>query len=88
MLRVLVTGGLAAFGIYGFWDGAVTGDHITNPFGIMFLLLAALFWFGWKTIAGAFRSVKDESDIPILRLGSATIKGMRGGEHENRRSPS
>ena len=88
MIRLLVTAALAAFGIYGFWDGAVTGDHVTNPFGIMFLLLAALIWLGWKTTTEAFRSVKDESEIPILRLGSTTIKGMLGGKREKQRSPS
>ena len=91
VVRIFVTTALAVFGIYAFWSDALGGGHILNPFGIMFLLFAALVWFGWQTIREALKSVKDESNIPILRMGSTIIKGMedlnRGG-HEYRRRPS
>jgi hypothetical protein len=54
-------------------------------------LFAALVWFGWQTIREAFKSVKDESNIPILRMGSTIIKGMediRRSGHEYQRRPS
>jgi arginine exporter protein ArgO len=90
-VRIFVTTALAVFGIYAFWSDALGAGHILNPFGIMFLLLAALVWFGWQTIREAFESVKDESNIPILRMGSTIIKGMedikRSG-HGYRRRPS
>ncbi len=90
-VRIFVTTALAVFGIYAFWSDALGAGHILNPFGIMFLLLAALVWFGWQTIREAFKSVKDESNIPILRMGSTIIKGMedikRSG-HGYRRQPS
>jgi len=78
-------------GFYAFWGGAVTGDHLLNPFGIMFLLLAGFIWFAWGPIREAFKSAKDQSDLPILRLGSSTIKGMKNMKrdgYEHRRSPS
>src|SRR5262249_40184468 len=76
--RVLVTFVVAALGIYAFWDDAMGQGHVLNPFGILFLLLAALIWFGWGPIRESFKSVKEESDIPISRLGSTIIKGMTG----------
>jgi hypothetical protein len=90
-VRIFVTTALAVLGIYAFWSDALGGGHILNPFGIMFLLFAVLGWFGWQTIHEAFKSVKDESTIPILRMGSTIIKGMedikRSG-YEHRRRPS
>jgi arginine exporter protein ArgO len=90
-VRIFVTTALAVFGIYAFWSDALGAGHILNPFGIMFLLFAALVWFGWQTIREAFKSVKDESHIPILRMGSTIIKGMediKRSEHEYRRRTS
>ena len=90
-VRIFVTTVLAVFGICAFWSDALGGGHILNPFGIMFLLFAALVWFGWQTIREAFKSVKDESNIPILRMGATIIKGMedmkRSGQ-EDRPRPS
>jgi hypothetical protein len=90
LIRIFVTTALALFGIYAFWGDALGAGHILNPFGIMFLLLAALIWFGWPTIRDAFKSVKGESDIPILRVGSAIIRGMQDMKRSEpeRRQPS
>ena len=64
-VRIFVTTALVLLGIYAFWDDALGGGHIFNPWGIMFLLFAALVWFGWQTIRDAFKSAKDESSIPM-----------------------
>jgi energy-coupling factor transporter transmembrane protein EcfT len=64
-LKIFVATALALLGISAFWDASLGGGHILNPFGIMFLLFAALVWFGWQTICGAFKSAKDESNIPM-----------------------
>jgi len=77
LLRICITTALAILGIYAFWSDALGAGHVLNPFGIMFLLLAALVWFAWQTIREAFRSVKDESNVPIIRMGSTIIKGMK-----------
>ena len=58
------------------------GALFTNPMGIgyptgaLLLVCAALTWFHWDTISEAFRSAKDESDVPILRMGAKIIGGM------------
>jgi hypothetical protein len=76
--RALTTFVAVALGIYAFWGDAMGQGHVLNPFGFLFLLLAALIWFAWGPICEGFKSVKDESDIPISRLGSTIIKGMAG----------
>jgi hypothetical protein len=54
---------------YAFWDGALSGGHVLNPFGIMFLFLSGAVWLGWKRILEIFRSTRDESVIPTIVTG-------------------
>ena len=86
--RVSATAAAAALGIYACWANIFDAGHVLNPFGIMFLLLAALVWFAWEPIREGFRSAKNESDIPISRLGSTIIRGMSSarGQRPRRRS--
>jgi hypothetical protein len=86
-IRVFATILLAVLGIYAFWADALGGGQVLNPFGILFLLLATLTWFGWGPIREGFKSVKNESEIPISRLGSTILRGMVGvrrGERPHR----
>lgn len=73
ILATLIVFGLAA---NAFWSNAIGAGRFFNPFGIFFLLLAAIVWFAWDTIREAFKSVRDESTIPILRMGAKIISGM------------
>jgi len=85
--RMFTTTIATLLGVYGFWANILGAGHFLNPFGIMFLLLAGLIWFAWEPIREGFRSAKNESDIPISRLGSTIVKGMLGigrGEHPRR----
>ena len=78
VIRLFATIVLTGLGIYAFWGDALGGGHVLNPFGILFLLLAALTWFGWEPIREGFKSAKNESDIPIAaRLGSTIVRGMK-----------
>ena len=61
---------------YAFWGDALGTGYLINPFGIIFLLLAAVTWFKWEAVREGFRSAKDESNIPIIRLNSKVIGGM------------
>jgi hypothetical protein len=63
--------------IYAFWTDAFGGGHILNPSGIAFLFLTAAVWFAWEPITAASRSLSAVSNIPIIRLGSNIIRGMR-----------
>ena len=79
----LIMFGLA---IDAFWSNALGAGHFFNPFGVLFLFVAALVWFAWKPISEAFKSVKDESDIPIIRMGSKIIAGMANPPQKRRHS--
>jgi len=85
--RIFTTTIATLLGVYAFWANILGAGHFLNPFGIMFLLLAGLIWFAWEPIREGFRSAKNESEIPISRLGSTIVKGMLGigrGEHPRR----
>ncbi|HEY7540168.1 MAG TPA: hypothetical protein VIF11_08515 [Methylomirabilota bacterium] len=84
VIRVIATMVVAALGIYAFWGDAMGSGRVFNPFGILFLLLAGLIWFAWGPIREGFRSAKDESELPILRLGSTIIKGMKTSKRGER----
>jgi hypothetical protein len=75
-LKILTTLIILGLGVTAFWSDALGGGLFFNPVGILFLFLAALMWFAWGPINNAFKSVKDESNIPILRMGSKIIGGM------------
>ena len=77
LARVLVTAIALLLALYGFWGDILGAGHILNPFGVLFLLLAALVWFAWEPIRDGFLAAKNESEIPISRLGAAIIRGMR-----------
>jgi len=49
---------------------------IGYPTAALLLLFAALVWFQWDVISEGFRSAKDESNVPILRMGAKIIGGM------------
>ena len=62
---------LLAFG--AFWGNAIGEGYSV---GAVCLVVAAIVWFKWEVIRLAFGSVKDESNIPILRMGFKMIQGM------------
>ena len=72
---------LLAFG--AFWGNALGAGYLINPFGILFLFLAAVTWFKWEAIREAFRPAKDESNIPTIDA----IAGQIGGMFSQRQRP-
>jgi hypothetical protein len=62
---------LLAFG--AFWGDAIGAGYSVAP---VCLVVAAIVWFKWEIIRQAFGSVKDESNLPILRMGYKIIQGM------------
>ncbi|MGH7111674.1 MAG: hypothetical protein ACREFK_14750 [Stellaceae bacterium] len=84
--RIFVTLVMFFLAIYAFWSGAFGEGHVFNPFGILFLGLTAIIWFAWETVRDAFRTAKNESDIPIIRMGFPIIKGMMRPPRDHHRS--
>jgi hypothetical protein len=82
IIRVLITAIALLLAGYAFWDGTLSGGHILNPFGILFLFFSGAVWFGWERIREIFRSTRDESVIPTI------VKGMGKRAPPPRRSSS
>ena len=74
--KLIATTVLLLLALYAFWGNALGAGYLINPFGILFLFLAAVTWFKWEAVREGFRSAKDESNIPIIRLSSKIIGGM------------
>ena len=86
--RLMATTILLLLAFYAFWDNVLDAGRI-NFFGILFLFFAAMAWFKWEAILDAFSAVKGESELPIIRLASKIIGGMRTlGHGPPRRPPS
>jgi len=85
--RVLVTAIPLLLALYGFWGDILGAGHVLNPFGVLFLLLGALVWFAWEPIREGFWAAKNESEIPISRLGATIIRGMRRVRPRRRSDP-
>jgi len=87
--RLITTLLLLFLAFYAFWGNALGAGRI-NPFGFLFLLLAAIVWWNWETIKEAFRVVRGESDMPIIRLSARVIDGIGGllRKEQPRRSSS
>ncbi|MBV9017811.1 MAG: hypothetical protein JO058_19350 [Alphaproteobacteria bacterium] len=83
--RLLATITLLLLALGAFWGDALGAGYIV---GAVFVCLAAATWVQWEAIRQAFRSARDESDIPIIRLTSKAIGGMFRQEPFRRRSPS
>ena len=86
IVRISTTLIIFGLGIDAFWSNALGAGHYFDPFGVLFLFVTALVWFAWKPISEAFKSVKDESDIPIIRMGSKIIAGMTSPPPTHRHS--
>ena len=75
--RILVTAAAVLLGLYAFWADVLGQGHFMNPCGWIFLVLAALIWFGWEPFREGFTLAKNESELPIFpRLGAKIVSGM------------
>jgi hypothetical protein len=83
--RLLATMTISLLAFAASWGDALGEGYII---GAVFVCLAAATWLKWEAIGQAFRSARDESDIPIIRLTSKAIGGMFRQEPPRRHSPS
>lgn len=88
LVRILVTALVVVLAFGAFWGNALDAGYILNPFGILFLFLAAIIWFMWEPLRDGFITAKDELNIPIIRMGSAIIGGLRRTTPQRRTSGS
>jgi hypothetical protein len=89
IIRVLMTAMALLLAGYAFWDGALSGGHVLNPFGILFLFLSGGIWLGWKPLREIFRSTRDEPVIPTIAAGAMwLVTGMGKRAPPSRQSSS
>ena len=72
--RIVATAIVLILAFGALWWGAM--DALSMSIGIILFLFAAIIWFKWDLIRDASATAKNESDVPIIRLGSNMIKGM------------
>lgn len=84
--RMLVTGFVLLLAFGAFWGNALDEGYVLNPFGILLLFLALPIWWMWEPLRDGFISARDESNIPILRMGSAIIRGLSRAPRQHRPS--
>jgi hypothetical protein len=65
-------------------------QHLGAPFGIFFAVIAGIIWLGWESFREWFDAAKNESQLPIIRLGSMALGGLallvRRGPRQRRSS--
>ena len=71
--RFLVTTLLVALGLVAVYSNPFSIGYQT---GVLFLFFAILTWFQWGVISEGFRAARDESSIPIIRMGAKGISGL------------
>ena len=86
--RIVVTALVLLLAFGAFWGNALGAGYVLNPVGILLLFLAGLIWFMWEPLRDAFITAKEESNIPIIRLGLAIIRGLRPRSRQHRTSGS
>jgi hypothetical protein len=78
--------------LIAFAGGGPAAGGLLDPFGLLFLLVAILLWFGWEVVQEGYSqlsenggrdggggdrgSARNRSDLPVIRLGATIIKGM------------
>ena len=82
--KLIATSILLLLAFYAFWGDALGTGYLINPFGIIFLLFAAVTWFKWEAIRDALRPAKDQSNIPTIDA----IAGQIGGMFSERQRPA
>ena len=86
MAKITVTAISLLLAAGAFWGDALGAGHVFNPFGILFLFLSAVIWFGWGPIHEGYISAKNGSSLPIIRLGPTIIRGMSRAARPRRSS--
>ena len=81
-LRIILTVAAVLVAIGGFLGAGPTDGSPFNPFGWLFVGLAALIWFAWNPITGGLRSRTGVMDAFTRNmLGNFERKSGSGGSH-------
>jgi hypothetical protein len=85
--RIFCTVGALGLACLGFFDNPVAASPV-NPFGILFLVLSGVVWFGWDMIVAAYAYREEvcpnngRAFLQTVRLGPVLVNRLirRDGE--------
>ena len=79
--RILCTVAALALSGFGFFGNPVLADPI-SPFGILFLFVSGVVWFGWGVIQDAYAFREEvcpnngRAFLQTVRLGPVLVNGL------------
>jgi hypothetical protein len=79
--RILCTGAALGLSGFGFFDNPVSANPL-SPFGILFLLMSGIVWFGWEAICDAYayreevRPNNGRAFLQTVRLGPVLVNRL------------
>ena len=78
--RIGITIVAVLLAVIAFLGGGPTGGGLFDPFGLLWVFLAVLIWFGWDKIVRGYSSARggeDGAELPLLaRFGPVFITGI------------
>jgi hypothetical protein len=79
--RILCTGAALLLAVFGFFDNPVSANPL-SPFGIVFLLVSGVVWFGWDAIGAAYAYREEicpnngRAFLQTVRLGPVLVNRL------------
>lgn len=79
--RILCTAAALALAGFGFFDNPVSANPL-SPFGILFLGISGVVWFGWNAISDAYAYREEicpnngRAFLQTARLGPVLVNGL------------
>ena len=79
--RILCTAAALLLAAFGFFANPVTANPL-SPFGIVFLLVSGVVWFGWEMIRDAYAYREEvcpnngRAFLQTVRLGPVLVGGL------------
>ncbi|HXC30611.1 MAG TPA: hypothetical protein VNV38_21850 [Stellaceae bacterium] len=84
--RIFCTGAALALAGFGFFDSPIAANPL-SPFGILFLLISGVVWFGWDAICDSYAYREEicpnqgRAFLQTVRLGPVLVTRLiRKGE--------
>jgi hypothetical protein len=85
--RILCTSAALLLAAFGFFANPVMANPL-SPFGIMFLLVSGVVWFGWDMIRDAYAYREEicpnngRAFLQTVRLGPVLVNRLVGGDRK------
>ena len=79
--RIFCTGAALGLSGFGFFGNPVLAEPL-SPFGVMFLVVSGIVWFGWDAICDAYAYREEvcpnngRAFLQTVRLGPVLVNGL------------